>query len=88
VRRVGAAACIEFEGGLMSDRELRREGRKDQVEGAIKEAQGDLRGDIGDAVDDHSEHLKGRAKQAEGKIQKKVGEIKEDLGKPDREDRV
>ena len=36
-----------------------------------------VRGDIGDATDDASEHLKGRAKEVEGKIQKNLGKVEQ-----------
>jgi uncharacterized protein YjbJ (UPF0337 family) len=34
---------------------------------------GKVRGDLGDATDNTSEHIKGRAEQLEGKVQKNFG---------------
>jgi uncharacterized protein YjbJ (UPF0337 family) len=34
---------------------------------------GQVRGDLGDAIDDDSEHIKGRKEELEGKIQKNFG---------------
>ena len=34
---------------------------------------GQVRGDVGDATDNTSEHIKGRAEELEGKIQKNFG---------------
>jgi uncharacterized protein YjbJ (UPF0337 family) len=67
----------------MTDRNLRREGLEDRIEGTFEEKKGKVRGDIGDALDNQSEHLKGRAQQVRGKVQKKVGEAKEELSERD-----
>jgi uncharacterized protein YjbJ (UPF0337 family) len=40
---------------------------------------GNLRGDLGDATDNTSEHIKGRAQQLEGKIQKNLGKTERNL---------
>ena len=54
-------------------KDLEQRGLENQVKGAAKEMEGQVRGDIGDATDNTSEHLKGRAKELEGKIQKNFG---------------
>jgi len=51
----------------------RARGDRNELEGTAKEIEGRVRGDVGDIVDNRSEHLKGRAKELEGKIQKNVG---------------
>lgn len=65
---------------LDRDRDLTQRGTKNEIEGSAKELEGKVRGDVGDAVDDGSEHLKGRAKEMEGKVQKKFGQAEQDLG--------
>lgn len=54
-------------------KDLEQRGLENQVKGSAKEMEGQVRGDIGDATDNTSEHLKGRAKELEGKIQKNFG---------------
>ena len=60
--------------------DMTKRGVSDQVKGTMKEAVGKVRGDVGDALDDGSQHLKGRMQQASGKVQKKVGDAEEKLG--------
>ncbi len=55
------------------DKDLKSRGVENEVKGAAKEMKGKLRGDLGDATDNTSEHIKGRAEQLEGKIQKNFG---------------
>jgi uncharacterized protein YjbJ (UPF0337 family) len=52
---------------------LSERGIENQVKGTAKEMKGKLRGDLGDATDNASEHIKGRAEQLEGKVQKNFG---------------
>jgi uncharacterized protein YjbJ (UPF0337 family) len=52
-------------------------GLANEIKGNVKETVGKVRGDLGDAVDNTSEHLKGRAQQAEGNIQKNVGKAEQ-----------
>ena len=54
-------------------KDLEQRGLENQVKGTAKEMEGQVRGDIGDATDNTSEHIKGRAKELEGKIQKNFG---------------
>jgi uncharacterized protein YjbJ (UPF0337 family) len=54
-------------------KDLEQRGLENQVKGTAKEMEGQVRGDIGDATDNTSEHIKGRAKEAAGKIQKNLG---------------
>jgi uncharacterized protein YjbJ (UPF0337 family) len=54
-------------------RDLETRGVENQVKGTAKEMKGKMRGDLGDATDNTSEHIKGRAEQLEGKIQKNFG---------------
>ena len=54
-------------------KDLEQRGLENEVKGTAKEMEGQVRGDIGDATDNTSEHLKGRAKELEGKIQKNFG---------------
>lgn len=60
------------------DKDLKQRGLENQVKGTVKEMEGKVRGNVGDATDNMSEHLKGRAKEAEGKIQKKFGKTERD----------
>ena len=53
--------------------DLTKKGVGNEVEGAAKEMKGKVRGDLGDATDNTSEHIKGRAEQLEGKVQKNFG---------------
>ena len=59
--------------------DLGRDGFKNQVKGAAKEASGKLRKNLGDLTDNHSEEFKGAAKEMEGKAQRKIGEAQSDL---------
>ncbi|HUQ47233.1 MAG TPA: CsbD family protein [Gemmatimonadaceae bacterium] len=54
-------------------KDLETRGVENQVKGSAKEMEGQVRGDVGDATDNTSEHIKGRAKELEGKIQKNFG---------------
>jgi len=65
--------------GQMKD--LNERGIENQVKGTGKEMKGKIRGDLGDATDNASEHIKGRAEELEGKVQKNFGkgERKADL---------
>ena len=54
-------------------KDLEQRGLENQVKGSAKEMEGQIRGDVGDATDNTSEHIKGRAKELEGKIQKNFG---------------
>ena len=54
-------------------KDLEQRGLENQVKGSAKEMEGQIRGDLGDATDNTSEHIKGRAKELEGKIQKNFG---------------
>ena len=54
-------------------KDLNQRGVENQVKGTAKEMEGQVRGDLGDATDNTSEHIKGRAKELEGKIQKNFG---------------
>ncbi len=56
-----------------SEKDLNDRGIENQVKGTAKEFKGKVRGDLGDATDNTSEHIKGRAEQLEGKIQKNFG---------------
>lgn len=60
-------------------KDLNQRGLENQVKGTAKEVEGQVRGDIGDATDNHSEHIKGRAKELEGKIQKNFGKTEKNL---------
>jgi uncharacterized protein YjbJ (UPF0337 family) len=55
------------------------------MKGTAKEMEGKVRGNVGDAIDDRSEHLKGRAKEMQGKAQKKLGEAEQRLSGKDRD---
>ena len=54
-------------------KDLNQRGIDNQVRGTAKEMKGKIRGDLGDATDNSSEHIKGRAEELKGKIQKNVG---------------
>ena len=54
-------------------KDLNERGLENQVKGTAKEMKGRVRGDIGDATDNTSEHIKGRKEELEGKIQKNFG---------------
>ncbi len=60
-------------------KDLEQRGLENQVKGTMKEAEGQIRGDLGDVTDNASEHIKGRAKEAEGKIQKNFGKAERNL---------
>ena len=54
-------------------KDLNERGIENQVKGTGKEMKGKIRGDLGDATDNASEHVKGRAEELEGKVQKNFG---------------
>lgn len=54
-------------------KDLNSRGIENEVKGTAKEMKGKLRGDLGDATDNTSQHIKGRAEQLEGKVQKNFG---------------
>lgn len=54
-------------------KDLNERGLENQVKGTAKEVKGRVRGDLGDATDNTSEHIKGRAEELKGKIQKNFG---------------
>ena len=60
-------------------KDLNQRGLENQVKGTAKEMEGQIRGDLGDATDDTSEHIKGRAKELEGKIQKNFGKTEKNI---------
>lgn len=57
----------------MSD-DLDRDGQKNQIKGAAKQAEGKIRNAVGGLTGDTSEQIKGKAKDIEGKIQRKIGD--------------
>ncbi len=70
----------------MADRkDLHRKGTANRVEGTNEELEGKIRGTVGDAIDDHDEHLKGKAQELKGKAKKKIGELQQDAATPDRD---
>ena len=60
-------------------KDLEQRGIENQVKGTAKEMEGQVRGDLGDATDNTSEHIKGRAKELEGKIQKNFGKAEREI---------
>lgn len=60
-------------------KDLEQRGLENQVKGSAKEMEGQVRGDLGDATDNTSEHIKGRAKELEGKIQKNFGKTERNV---------
>jgi uncharacterized protein YjbJ (UPF0337 family) len=61
------------------DKDLNTRGVKNEVKGSVKEMKGKLRGHIGDATDNTSEHVKGRVEEAKGKFQKNFGKSEQKL---------
>jgi uncharacterized protein YjbJ (UPF0337 family) len=61
------------------DNNMADKGMANEIKGSVKETVGKVRGDLGDAVDNSSEHLKGRAQQAKGNIQKNVGKAEQKI---------
>jgi uncharacterized protein YjbJ (UPF0337 family) len=60
-------------------KDLEQRGLENQIKGAAKEMEGQVRGDVGDATDNASEHIKGRAKEAAGKIQRNLGKAERNI---------
>ena len=52
---------------------------KDQMKGAMKDAGGSLKKNLGRAADDPDMEAEGMAEQAEGKVQRGVGDVKEGI---------
>jgi len=59
-------------------KDLNERGVENQVKGTGKEMKGQIRGDLGDATDNTSEHIKGRAEELQGKVQKNFGKAERD----------
>ena len=59
-------------------KDLNERGIDNQVRGTAEEMKGKIRGDLGDATDNSSEHIKGRAEEFKGKVQKNVGKTERD----------
>jgi uncharacterized protein YjbJ (UPF0337 family) len=59
-------------------KDLNEKGVENQVKGTAKEMKGKIRGDLGDATDNSSEHIKGRAEELKGKVQKNFGKGERD----------
>ena len=59
-------------------KDLNERGLENQVKGTAKEMKGQVRGDLGDATDNTSEHIKGRAEELKGKVQKNFGKAERD----------
>ncbi len=55
------------------DKDLKQRGLENEVKGSAEEMKGKVRGELGDATDDTSEHLKGHAEELKGKVQKNFG---------------
>ena len=64
-------------------KDLNERGVGNQVKGTAKEMKGKIRGDLGDATDNSSEHIKGRAEEMKGKVQKNVGKAERDFDRDD-----
>jgi len=60
-------------------KDLNERGLENQVKGTAKEMKGKIRGDLGDATDNTSQHIKGRAEELEGKVQKNFGKAERKL---------
>ncbi len=60
-------------------KDLNERGIENQVKGTAKEMKGKLRGDLGDATDNTSQHIKGRVEQAKGNVQKNFGKAEKKL---------
>lgn len=54
-------------------KDLNERGLENEVKGKTKEMKGKIRGDVGDATDNTSQHIKGRAEELKGKVQKNFG---------------
>jgi uncharacterized protein YjbJ (UPF0337 family) len=54
-------------------KDLNERGLENQVKGTAKELKGRVRGDLGDATDNSSQHIKGRTEELKGKVQKNFG---------------
>ena len=52
---------------------------KQQVKGAANEVTGNIKKNVGKAMDDHTMQVKGAARELKGKAQQKVGDVKEDV---------
>ncbi len=60
-------------------KDLNESGIENQVKGTAKEMKGKLRGDLGDATDNTSQHIKGRVEQAKGNVQNNFGKAEKKL---------
>ncbi len=59
-------------------KDLNERGVENEVKGTAKEMKGRVRGDLGDATDNTSEHITGRAEELKGKVQKNFGKGEQD----------
>lgn len=53
----------------------------DKIEGALHEAKGKIKENVGQVTNDRDLEAKGRAENLDGKIQKKVGQVKQVFNK-------
>jgi uncharacterized protein YjbJ (UPF0337 family) len=59
--------------------DLNKKGAANEAKGAMKEAGGRLKGDVGDALDNSDMHAKGRVEQVKGNIQKNLGKAERSM---------
>ena len=64
--------------------DMNKKGAANEAKGAMKEAGGRVKGDVGDALDNSKMHAEGRADQVKGNIQKNLGKAERALD-PDRD---
>lgn len=56
---------------------------KDQVQGTVKNAVGEVQQEVGKATGSKKQQAKGLARQATGQVQKAYGDVKEALKPPE-----
>ena len=58
-----------------------KSGARDQVEGKLHDAKGQVKETVGELINDPYLEVEGKAEKKEGKVQEKVGQIKKVMEK-------
>ena len=69
----------------MHMKDMNERANENELKGSAHELKGKMKGDIGDARDDASQHASGRAEELRGKVQKNLGKAERALD-PDNTD--
>ena len=69
----------------MADRDLRREGDENRVEGAVDDLKGRVKDGVGGFTGDSKLQTEGKIDKVKGKVKDTVGKVQQDIADEDRE---